>query len=332
MMKTQIGLGVLSIPVAFDALGIVPGVICLCAIGAITTWSDYVIGVFKLRHREVYGIDDVGGLLMGRWGKIGFGIAFVLCECALSLSPHFANHDNCMEMSLTARQGGHLSPARACWVSRSLLTLFRPTRRVPPSSFSLPPLSHVSSRVYRHWAGSLGWRGLACSAFLPPVSAPQTYLLGGPHLNVFQVMIVTVAVGIQDRPSSAPKGGVWVSDYKIVNSPRFIDAVTALTTIVFAYAGTPAFFSIAAEMREPRHYGRSLVVCQTVVTVFYLVIGIVVYYYCGSYVASPALGSAGSTVKIVSYAFALPGLLVSTLLFIHVCVPQTTIISSLYHC
>lgn len=123
-----------------------------------------------------------------------------------------------------------------------------------------------------------------------------------------------------------------MSDYKIVNSPRFIDAVTALTTIVFAYAGTPAFFSIAAEMREPRHYGRSLVVCQTVVTVFYLVIGIVVYYYCGSYVASPALGSAGSTVKIVSYAFALPGLLVSTLLFIHVCVPQTTIISSLYHC
>lgn len=79
-MKTQIGLGVLSIPVAFDSLGIVPGVICLCAIAAITTWSDYIIGVFKLRHREVYGIDDVGELLLGRTGRILLGGAFVLCK------------------------------------------------------------------------------------------------------------------------------------------------------------------------------------------------------------------------------------------------------------
>jgi amino acid permease len=132
------------------------------------------------------------------------------------------------------------------------------------------------------------------------------------------VMIVTIAVGIQDRPSAAPTDAVWVPDYKIVNSPDFTDAMTALCTIVFAYAGTPAFFSIAAEMREPRHFNRSLFLCQGVVTVFYLAIGIVIYYFCGSYVSSPALGSAGPVVKKVSYGFALPGLLVSTLLFIHV--------------
>lgn len=82
MMKTQIGLGVLSIPVAFDALGVVPGVICLIVIAGITTWSDYIIGTFKLRHREVYGIDDVGELLMGRPGRILLGVAFCLCELA----------------------------------------------------------------------------------------------------------------------------------------------------------------------------------------------------------------------------------------------------------
>lgn len=135
-------------------------------------------------------------------------------------------------------------------------------------------------------------------------------------------MIVTIGVGVQDRPSAAPQDGVWVSDYKIVGSPDFNSAITALTTIVFAYAGTPAFFSIAAEMRDPAHYGRALVLCQSVVTAFYIVIGVVVYYFCGSYVSSPALGSAGPTLKIVSYAFALPGLLVSTLLFIHVSSPS----------
>lgn len=80
MMKTQIGLGVLSIPVAFDALGIVPGVVCLCAIAAITTWSNYMVGVFKLKHREVYGIDDVGELLLGRPGRLFLGSAFCLCK------------------------------------------------------------------------------------------------------------------------------------------------------------------------------------------------------------------------------------------------------------
>ena len=142
--------------------------------------------------------------------------------------------------------------------------------------------------------------------------------------NRLIVLIVTVAVGIQDRPSAAPKDAVWVPDYEIVKSNvSFTDAITAISTLVFAYAGTPAFFSIASEMRDPRHYNRSLIICQSVVTGYYLAIGIVIYYFCGSYVSSPALGSAGPTIKIVSYGFALPGLIVSTLLFVHVSPVQT---------
>lgn len=80
MMKTQIGLGVLSIPATFHALGIVPGVICMLAIGAITTWSDYVIGTFKLNHPEIYSIDDVGALLFGRIGRAVVAVMFVLCK------------------------------------------------------------------------------------------------------------------------------------------------------------------------------------------------------------------------------------------------------------
>lgn len=79
-MKTQIGLGVLSIPSAFDTLGIVPSVLCLAAIGVITTWSNHIVGVFKLRHREVYGVDDVGHLIFGLPGRAVLGSAFVLCE------------------------------------------------------------------------------------------------------------------------------------------------------------------------------------------------------------------------------------------------------------
>jgi hypothetical protein len=60
------------------------------------------------------------------------------------------------------------------------------------------------------------------------------------------------------------------------------------------------------------------VICQTVVTVTYITIGVVVYYFCGSYVASPALGSAGPLLKKIGYGFALPGLVVTTTLVIHI--------------
>ena len=128
-------------------------------------------------------------------------------------------------------------------------------------------------------------------------------------------------MGVQDRPALAPQEGIWVSDYKIVANPSFSEAITAVASIVFAYAGTPAFFSIVSEMRDPKYYTRSLIICQSVVTAVYITIGVVVYYFCGSYVASPALGSAGSTMKKISYGFAIPGLLVSVMLFVHVSTP-----------
>lgn len=132
---------------------------------------------------------------------------------------------------------------------------------------------------------------------------------------------MTVAVGVQDRPAAAPQEGVFVSDYKLVQNPSFTSAASALSSLVFAYAGTPAFFSIVAEMREPRHYTRALIVCQSLMTAIYISVGIVVYYFCGSYVSSPALGSAGPLMKKVAYGFALPALIVTTCLVTHVSTP-----------
>lgn len=127
-----------------------------------------------------------------------------------------------------------------------------------------------------------------------------------------------MAVGVQDRPAAAPQDGIWVSDYELFKKPSFLEAISAVSSMVFAYAGTSGFFAIAAEMREPEHYTRALVVCQSVVTGTYLSIGIVLYYFCGSYVASPALGSAGPLMKKVSYGIGIPGILVSTVIVCHV--------------
>lgn len=88
MIKTQIGLGVLSIPSVLDTLGMGPGLVVLIVIGGITTWSNYVIGTFKKNHPSVYGIDDVGQKLFGRAGKEFFAVVFVLCKFRRPNSQH----------------------------------------------------------------------------------------------------------------------------------------------------------------------------------------------------------------------------------------------------
>jgi amino acid permease len=128
---------------------------------------------------------------------------------------------------------------------------------------------------------------------------------------------LTVAVGVQDRPAEAPQTGVYHSNWKLVGSPTFNEGMGAVNGLVFAYAGTPAFFAIASEMRDVTQYDKSMFTCQGTITAIYLVVGIVVYYYCGSYVASPALGSAGPLLKRITYGLALPALIASTCLVVH---------------
>ncbi|OJJ70479.1 hypothetical protein ASPBRDRAFT_56271 [Aspergillus brasiliensis CBS 101740] len=274
MLKNQLGLGVLSIPQAFDSLGIVPGVICLLAIAAITTWANYVIGTFKLNHPEVYAIDDAGELMFGRMGREIF--AFGVCIYWI-----FSSGSGLLSTSIGLNAVSAHGTCTAVLVAVSAI-----------ASFILSSTRTLGKMKWAAWAGVASIFGA--------------------------VMIATVAVALQERPPTAPQGDTfWVSDYKLVGNPSFTRAITAVSSIVFAYSGAPGFFPIAAEMRDPSLYTRSLLICQFVITIIYITVGVVIYYYCGSYVASPALGSAGTLIKKVAYGISLPGLITSTVLGIH---------------
>ncbi|KAL1884607.1 hypothetical protein Plec18167_002197 [Paecilomyces lecythidis] len=221
MMKTQIGLGVLSLPAVFDSLGIVPGVILLCVIAGITTWSNYIVGIFKLRHREVYGIDDVGGLIFGRIGREVLGVCFCLYFT-------FVSGSALLSISIALNAVSEHAVCTAIFVLVSAIIGF--------SLCSIRTLDRISA---------IAWIGVSCI--------------------VIAVFTVTIAVGIEDRPAGAPKGIEWKSDYKIFNRPSFTDAMSAIASLIFAYAGTPAFFNIAAEMRDPRNYTKALIWYTTIV-------------------------------------------------------------------
>ncbi|KAI0521535.1 putative amino acid transporter [Xylaria bambusicola] len=273
MMKTQIGLGVLSIPEAFNVLGLIPGIIILLSIACITTWSNYMVGVFKLLHPEVYSLDDVGRMLFGRVGLWCFGAAYTLYWI-------FVAGSGMLGLSIALNAVSLHGTCTAVFVAVAAIAGFG--------------LSSIQTLGRITW---LAWVGLS------------TILTA--------IFTVTIAVGVQDRPADAPQDGPWASDYKLFGNPSFEEAISAVSSLVFAFAGTTAFFAIVSEMRDPKMYTRSLLICQSTVTATYIIIGTVVYYFCGSYVASPALGSAGPLVKRIAYGLALPGLLVTTTLVIH---------------
>jgi hypothetical protein len=86
MLKSQIGIGVLSIPSAFDVLGMVPGVILLLFIASVATWSGLIVGPFKLRHPHVYGLDDAGFMIGGPIAREVMAAGFTLCKSIIPSS------------------------------------------------------------------------------------------------------------------------------------------------------------------------------------------------------------------------------------------------------
>jgi hypothetical protein len=106
-----------------------------------------------------------------------------------------------------------------------------------------------------------------------------------------------VGVGVQGRASTTLKATV---------DTDLFHAFTAVTNIVFAYCAHVAFFGLLAEMREPRDFPKALYMLQTFEIIFYVIAAVVIYYYAGQTVDSPALGSAGPVLKKVAYGIAIP--------------------------
>jgi hypothetical protein len=111
------------------------------------------------------------------------------------------------------------------------------------------------------------------------------------------LLMMVVVVPLQDRPAAAPQTGPWDKDLKIFNNPSVADALSGVSTVVFSTAAIPAFFSIAAEMKNPHAYTRCMLISEGIATSFLVLVGTVIYYYCGQYVAVPAPGSAGVLFK-----------------------------------
>lgn len=69
MIAETISLGILSLPSSMAGLGLVPGIILIVGLGAISTYTGYVFWQFKMRYPHVHNIADVGELIAGPIGR-----------------------------------------------------------------------------------------------------------------------------------------------------------------------------------------------------------------------------------------------------------------------
>ncbi|KAJ5242055.1 uncharacterized protein N7469_000382 [Penicillium citrinum] len=136
---------------------------------------------------------------------------------------------------------------------------------------------------------------MVCS--LPRTMKNMTYISCASFVSILTAVIITmIGVGIQGQ----------VAPMKDTIHTDLFHAFTAVTNIVFAYCAHVAFFGLLAEMREPRDFPKALYMLQTFEIIFYTVAAVVIYYYAGQSVTSPALGSAGPVLKKVAYGIAIP--------------------------
>lgn len=123
------------------------------------------------------------------------------------------------------------------------------------------------------------------------------------------VLITMIDVGV------APPSPGTVSATEMV---EFSTAFNAVSNIIFAYGGHSAFFQFMSEVRDLREFPKAIYALQATDTLLYLLAAIVISYYAGDQVTSPAIGSAGPLVAKVAWGIAIPTILVAGVVYGHV--------------
>ncbi|RAH45330.1 neutral amino acid permease [Aspergillus brunneoviolaceus CBS 621.78] len=253
MICESVSLGVLSLPAAVAALGLVPAIILIVGLGILATYTGYNIGLFRERYPHIQNLADAGEILLGPFGRELFGLGqFLFCIFVM---------------------GSHLLTFR---VMMNTIT------------------DHGTCSIVFSVIGMV----ISMALSVPRTMKGMTWISFFSFLSIFSaVMITMIGVGVQDHPGRIIEATVDTSLYK---------AFSAVSNIVFAYCAHVAFFGLIAEMEKPKDFKKSLFMLQGFEICLYTTAAIVVYYYVGKDVQSPALSSAGPLLKKIAYGIAIP--------------------------
>ncbi|KAF9891030.1 hypothetical protein FE257_005289 [Aspergillus nanangensis] len=284
-LKMTFAAGVLSIPASLYTLGAVAGALFILFWGVLNTYMAYLQGRFKIAHPSIHTVAD---------------------------SAQIAAQE------LTGSK-------RTAYAVREATELLYIMAWILCSGLSTLGLSIALNAVTKHGTCSVVFGFVSYVIIASVASIHRIHSLGwitwvGFISTVSAVLIVVIAVTIPARPAAAPQTGDF--DLGFAASPAkeatFATAWAASLAIFASSANTSGFVPVISEMKRPHDYFKSLYVAMGWITCAYLSLGLTVYAYCGKWVTSPALGSAGPTIKTVSYAVSIPGTVAGAMICVHV--------------
>ncbi|RMZ66027.1 Amino acid transporter transmembrane [Pyrenophora seminiperda CCB06] len=277
MLAENVSLGVLALPQALAILGLVPGILCICLLGVIATYTGYLIGEFKLAHPSVQSYADCGTLISGPILHEVLAVGQVLVLIFI-MGAHILTFGVAMN-AITDHGTCTIIFTVIGLVLSFLLGLPRTFKNISYISFFCKMKSGVRN------GNAHADEHVACASVI----------LG--------VTITMVAIGIQK-----PNMGNIVA---VRPDVPLVQGISPVMNIVLAYSGHVAFFSFASELQDPREFRKALFFEQGVAVGFYMLISAVIYYYAGPDIASPALGSASPLISKICFGIALPTIIVA---------------------
>ncbi|PWN34610.1 uncharacterized protein FA14DRAFT_115825, partial [Meira miltonrushii] len=151
-----------------------------------------------------------------------------------------------------------------------------------------------------HRVSWLGWLGMTCILSSVWVLVITLAIRGHPYVEHDRYDFLAPI----ERP-------LWATG-------DFSACMVSINMQIISVMGNVSFYSVSAEMRQPAKFTKAVIVGQAFNLIMYLCIGLVVVYIAGQYITSPALGLSGPVMEKICFGIALPGLLVSTILWANV--------------
>ncbi|KAJ6021547.1 hypothetical protein N7540_007051 [Penicillium herquei] len=207
---------------------VIRGCILILGLGALTTYTGYVLGQFKIRYPQIHNMSDAAEILFGAWGREIVTAAQILFFIFL--------------------MGAHIL------------------------TFSI-----MMNTLTDHGACTI----LFC------LTSARSFIFG-----------MDIAYSI--------------------NQPTLLNGFSASLNIVLSFAGHLAFFSFQSELAEPKDFTKALISLQVIDTSLYLVAALVIYYYTGADVKSPAILSASPVVAKISFGIAVGTIIIAGVIIAHV--------------
>ncbi|KAJ4248418.1 hypothetical protein NW762_012755 [Fusarium torreyae] len=291
LMKLCFATGVLTIPSAFSVVGYGPGIILLVCWGSLTTYYAYIMYAFRMKYPGVHNIADAAAVVGGPIAREIAGALFLL-TWVLSSGSGFIG---------LAQGFKTLADGKVCTVVWTMVAAL-----LTAVAASIPTLGKLAILTW------IGFASIFTAVFVVvQVHHPQSYSVSSANY------LRSVGVSQVDRPAAAPQTGPFDLEVISVAHPGFVAGLTAAINLFAGYASTPTFMPVIAEMRVPSSFPRALFSSQAFLMACYISFGMVVYYFCGQYVASPSLGSAGGTVEKIAYGISIPGFIMTSTLWVH---------------